>query len=113
MTAAINNASPELIRAANEFVNNVFYGTLLRRFRDAQQPTIFDSGPGGGPFQRMLDTEFVKRISQQGISPVDKQLIRHLSKMQDTTNALRQTGMNLPNTATSALRHGRRGTDNG
>lgn len=113
MTSAINNASPELTHAANELVNNVFYGTLLRRFRDAQQPTIFDSGSGGGTFQRMLDTEFIKRISQKGVSPVAKPLIRHLSKSQGTRNALKQTGMGLADTAASAVRNFRRGTENG
>ena len=113
MTTAINNASPELVQAANELVNNVFYGTLLRRFRDAQQPTVFDSGTGGGTFQRMLDTEFIKRISQQGVSPVAKPLIRHLSKTTNNINTLRQSGTTIPNTASSALRQVRQGTDNG
>ena len=93
MAVSINNT--ELNRTASEFVNNIFYGTLLRQFRDAQKPSIFGQGPGGATFLRMLDTELIKRMSQRGVSPVAEAVSNHLSKMHNQT-------LTLPNAESQA-----------
>lgn len=108
MTIAINS-NPELVSAANEFVNNVFYGTLLRQFRDAQKPTILDSGSGGSAFRRMLDGELIKRMSRRGTSSVAMPLVRYLSKNQNRTAALTKAGAELDPATPSAPRRGTRG----
>ncbi len=76
---ANNNYNQQLVQRANEVVNQVFYGTLLREFREAQEPTIFDKGPGGQTFIRQLDMELVKRISQGGNSPLTEALVKQLA----------------------------------
>ena len=70
----------QLSQAASEFVNNVFYGTLLRQFREAQEPGIFDGGRGGKIFERQLDMELIKRISQRGDAPMADAVIKQLSR---------------------------------
>jgi len=44
LAAAASSISPELRQKANEFVNMAFWGTLLREFRQAAEPTILDGG---------------------------------------------------------------------
>ncbi|KPK77641.1 MAG: hypothetical protein AMJ79_02555 [Phycisphaerae bacterium SM23_30] len=78
--AATYNYDPQLVRHANEVVNQFFYGTLLREFREAQEPTIFDRGPGGRTFIRQLDMELIKRISQGGGSPLTEALLQQLTR---------------------------------
>ncbi|MBN1763974.1 MAG: hypothetical protein JW860_01850 [Sedimentisphaerales bacterium] len=68
----------QLRQKASEVVNQVFYGTLLREFREAQQPTLLDSGPGVKTFMRQLDMELIHRISQRGDAPLVKALIKQL-----------------------------------
>ena len=71
--------SPATLKTlANQVVNEVFYGTLMREFRNAQTPTLFDQGPGATTFIRQLDSELISRISQRGDSPLAKALIRQL-----------------------------------
>ena len=68
----------QLRQKANEFVNQVFWGTMLREFRQNQQPTIFDGGPGSSTFVKQLDMELLKRISEKGDSPLTRALIKQL-----------------------------------
>lgn len=62
-----NGYGRELSSVANEFVNTVFYGSLLREFRNAQRPTVLDGGRSNQIFMRMFDTEITKRIGGSGI----------------------------------------------
>jgi hypothetical protein len=80
ITPTVNSNHQQLVQKANEFVNQAFYGTLLRNFRDAQKPTLLDQGPGATTFIRQLDNELIKRMSQQGESPVAKALIKKLER---------------------------------
>ena len=80
MNVRTENNQQQLARKANQFVNQVFYGSLLREFREAQQPTIFDNGPGGMTFMRQLDMELIKRISGRGDSPIAQAIVRKLSR---------------------------------
>ena len=90
MTEAVYNiGNPDLVHAANEFVNQVFLGTMLREFRNAQQPTIVDGGSGRGTFARQLDLELIKRISQGGQSPVVSAVLRQLVKQPSAVRQLR------------------------
>ncbi len=58
----------EIVAKANELVDQLFYGTLLREFHNSQQPTMLDSGPGAMTFIRQLDMELVKKMSLQGVA---------------------------------------------
>ncbi len=81
MNLSVANTTPrdtKLVQAANELVNQVFYGTLLRQAREGQQATVVDGGSGEKAFQSQLDMEFVKRMSQKS-SPVAESLINQLS----------------------------------
>ncbi|MCK4629004.1 MAG: hypothetical protein KAT56_08365 [Sedimentisphaerales bacterium] len=73
-----DKSSATLKTLANQVVNEVFYGTLMREFRNAQTPALFDQGPGATTFIRQLDSELISRISQRGDSPLAKALIRQL-----------------------------------
>ena len=71
---------PTLAQVANEFVNQVFYGPLLRELRDNQNNPYFGNGPGGQTFMRQLDMEMVKRMSGTKPDPLAQSLIRQLSR---------------------------------
>ncbi|MCP4707762.1 MAG: hypothetical protein GY869_03985 [Planctomycetes bacterium] len=77
-----NQYDPQLAQYANEVVNQVFYGTLMREFRNAQPPGMFDQGPGGQAFIRQLDMELVRRMNQGGNSPLAEVLLKQLSPRQ-------------------------------
>jgi len=91
MTAPVNNYSSQLAQRANEVVNQVFYGTLLREFRESQPPSMFNQGPGATTFIRQLDMELVKRMSRRGDSPLAQALIRQL----DCEGWIRPTAENV------------------
>ena len=75
----VSEKTPATLKTlANQVVNEVFYGTLMREFRNAQTPAFFDQGPGATTFIRQLDSELLSRISQRGESPLAKALIRQL-----------------------------------
>jgi Rod binding domain-containing protein len=78
ITAVNNQNLQELRQKANHFVNMAFYGTLLREFRQASEPTILDGGKGSGAFTQMLDMELVDRMSQNGSSPLAEALLKQL-----------------------------------
>jgi Rod binding domain-containing protein len=87
--------TPDTLKTlANQVVNEVFYGTLMREFRNAQNPTLFDQGPGATTFIRQLDSELISRISQRGESPLAKALIRQLGG-QAAIAATKENGMCL------------------
>jgi Rod binding domain-containing protein len=109
MAVNIINNNAKMVGAANEFVNNVFYGTLLRQFRDAQQPSLFDKGPGGSSFLRMLDTELIKRMSSRGVSPVAKSVINQLGKSQNPTRVLPNARKHFGTASATVGQFGKRG----
>jgi Rod binding domain-containing protein len=78
ISTGTSQISPELRQKTNEFVNMAFWGTLLREFREASEPTVLDSGPGSGPFTQLLDMEMVKRMSERGESPLADALLKQL-----------------------------------
>ena len=75
---AVRQTDPELVQKANQFVNQIFWGTLLREFRDAHKNPIFDNGPGSQTFVRQLDQMMIERISQRGKSPLTDALLKQL-----------------------------------
>ena len=83
----------KLKKLTNQFVNQVFYGTLLREFRNAQQPTILDGGFGASAFTRQLDIHLIERLSQQGDSPVAQALRKQL---EDKVYQMSDNGNNKP-----------------
>ena len=84
-----SNTNPQLIQAANEFVNQAFYGTLLREFRAAQHNPYFDNGPGGKIFMEQLDTEIIRRMSQRESSPLAQALIDQLGSNEALSGKLK------------------------
>lgn len=70
----------ELIRLTNQVVNQVFYGTLLREFREAQENPFMGGGPGGQTFVRQLDMAIIERISGSKPSGVAEQLFKELDQ---------------------------------
>jgi len=91
---AFNNTNPELVLKANEFVNNVFYGTLLREFRNARPQGLMNQGPGAGTFTRQLDQELIKRISSRGDSPIAQALIRQMTGSSEIKKELDKNTLN-------------------
>ena len=73
-----HQTDPELVQKANQFVNQIFWGTLLREFRDAHKNPILDNGPGSQTFIRQLDQLMIERISQRGKSPLTDALLKQL-----------------------------------
>lgn len=74
----IGAGQPTLVEAANEFVNQAFYGPLLRELRESQNNPYFDNGPGGKTFLRQLDMELVRRMSGNKPSAIAESLLRQL-----------------------------------
>jgi len=70
----------QLLQKANEVVNTVFWGTMLREFREAGEPSVFNGGSAGATFTRQLDLELIKRISGRGSSPIAEMLVKKLDK---------------------------------
>lgn len=69
----------KLRQSVSHVVNQTFYGTLLRQFRQAQKPTLLGKGPGGSTFVRQLDMEFIERMSQRGDAPLTDAIIKQLT----------------------------------
>jgi Rod binding domain-containing protein len=86
--ATVQHQHQELVQRANEFVNQTFYGTLLREFREAEKTTLFDNGPGGKTFIRQLDMELVKRMSAGKPSPVAQALVKQLDRRTEPRGGL-------------------------
>ena len=81
----------QLRKLASEFVNHVFYGSLLREFRDSQQSTILDGGPGGSTFMRQLDMELIGRISKRGDAPMVDALLRQWDKKHTLSSEIKRS----------------------
>jgi len=104
MSQAVNH---KLIGAANEFVNNVYYGTLMREFRRSQGNGLFGNAPGGKIFMEQLDTELIRRMSNsKHVSPLAQALVDRFTR--DVSVAGRTTG-----TANGKVDAGRQSFDHG
>ena len=88
---------PALAQVANEFVNQVFYGPLLREMRENQHNPYFGNGPGGKTFMRQLDMEMVKRMSGNKPGPIAQALIRQLSGNERAQFSMMQAGTKQTN----------------
>jgi len=75
-TAIANN--PTLEQAANQVINQVFWGTMLREFRTAHQDPILGGSPGAGAFVQQLDQVLLERMGQRGKSPLADALLKQL-----------------------------------
>ncbi len=75
-----NNGRSDMLREkAAEVVSNVFYGTLMKEFRQGcDSDTMFSGGFGGEAFQQQLDNVFVAEISHQGNNPIVDAMVRQL-----------------------------------
>ena len=82
------------MQKANQVVNQIFWGTLLREFRASQKNTILDKGIGSSVFMQQLDQELIKRISQRGKTSLTEVLLKQLApggrRRSDPAPALRR-----------------------
>lgn len=78
MLTGYGKAPTDLRQAANELVNQMFYGTLMKEFRQGQSNPYFGNEPGGQIFQEQLDAELVRHIHQDRPGPLADSLIRAL-----------------------------------
>jgi hypothetical protein len=69
---------PTLAQAANQVVNQVFWGSMLREFRAAHQDPILGGSPGAGIFVQQLDQVILDRMNSRGDSPLVKGLLKQL-----------------------------------
>ena len=67
-----------LQQKSQEFINKMFYGTLLRDFRRSQQNAYFDQGTAGRVFWQLFDSEIIRHMSQAEPSGLAKDLMKHL-----------------------------------
>ena len=74
----IQNTPTALEQKANELVNTLFYGTLLREFRQSQKNPYFDQGTAGRVFWQQFDMEVIRRMSQSPSTGLAKDLMKHL-----------------------------------
>jgi len=89
MVDAVNNVGVGLVpdgrdtklrELASEFVNQIFFGTLLREFREGQDNAIFGNGPGGTTFVNQLDNVLIERMSKRGGGPLVDAVMKQISK---------------------------------
>ncbi len=74
----IQNTPTPLQQKANEFVNTMFYGTMMREFRQSQKNPYFDQGAAGRVFWQQFDMEVIRRMSQSSSSGLAKDLMKQL-----------------------------------
>ncbi|MBN1846166.1 MAG: hypothetical protein JW810_10820 [Sedimentisphaerales bacterium] len=70
---------PALVQAANLWVNQIFWGTLLREARAAHPDPVLGTTPGAAAFQQQLDQVLLERISAR----TDRVLLPALLKRLD------------------------------
>ena len=89
MINALNNVGVGLVpdgrdtklrELVSENVNQIFFGTLLREFREGQDNAIFGNGPGGTVFANQLDNELIKRMSKRGGGPLVDAVMKQITK---------------------------------
>lgn len=78
----------QLQAKANELVAQVFYGTLLREFRESSEMPFLSGTPGGTTFLRQLDQEIVSRLGQRRHSPLADALVKQLQGKAQARRAL-------------------------
>ena len=108
INATTNIIQPKLAQAANEFVNQLFWGTMLREFRNASSGTILDNGPGSDTFARQLDQALIKKISSANILPWAEPLAKQLSgatPTQKSSLSPEQLMLRYPQTKAKPLSH--------
>ncbi len=82
--SAINNVNSGdktamLREKAAEVVSNVFYGTLLKEFRQSCESGMFSGGFAGEAFQQQMDNIYVTEMSRQGNNPIVDSMVRQLT----------------------------------
>lgn len=75
---AADNQMASLQAKANELVGQVFFGTLLREFRESSEMPFLSGTPGGTAFLRQLDQELITRLSRRQPSPLADALVKQL-----------------------------------
>ncbi len=81
----------EVKAKAAELVSNVFYGTLMKEFRQSSEGGLFSGGFGGQAFQQQLDNVFIGELSKQENNQIIDAMVRQLtSKGSRTSGVLAQ-----------------------
>ncbi len=89
-----NNNDIELRQQAAEFVNKIFYGTMLQQMRQASDEPFFGKAPGMDIFQSKLDNELIHRLSQNGKGPLVDAVVKQLKGNKAQAVELKATGQN-------------------
>ena len=110
-TANINNS--ELAFRANEFINHVFWGSMLREFRNSRSTTIFDDGLGHDTFIRQLDAELIKRMNDSSRLGLADALIRQLGNRHGVSEEIRTATNDFDRIQITANRQAALGRANG
>jgi len=76
--SAASNYDPRVVELANRFINQAFYGPLLREFREAHSSPLLNGGSGGEAFRRQLDQELIDRMSGRDLSPLTRAVLRQM-----------------------------------
>ena len=64
--------------SANEVVNKLFYGEMMRSFRSSQDNPFFGKGPGDSIFVEQLDNKMISAMSKTGRNGVADALLKQL-----------------------------------
>lgn len=79
---SVNQFNPEKFKAlktsANEVVNKLFYGEMLRTFRASQDDPFFGKGPGNSIFVEQLDSQMISAMSKGGRNGIADALLKQL-----------------------------------
>jgi len=97
---ATDNQLTQLQAKANELVGQIFYGTLLREFRESSETPFLSGTPGGTTFLRQLDQEIISRLSKRQCSPLADTLVKQLQNKAQARYAL-ETSLRQVNSSDS------------
>lgn len=80
----------QLANHANELVNHVFYGTLLREFRETQNDPLLGNSSANRVFLKQLDMAVIRESSKGRPNPIARALIEQLEGPRTTAHSARQ-----------------------
>ncbi|MBN2064144.1 MAG: rod-binding protein [Sedimentisphaerales bacterium] len=101
--AASSNVNEVKAKAA-ELISNVFYGTLMKEFRQSSEGGLFSGGFAGQAFQQQLDNVFIGELSKQENNQIIDAMVRQLTnKGSRTSGVLAQKQLDARQMADSAI----------
>jgi len=91
----------KLREAANEVVNKMFFGEMLKSFRQSQDNPYFGNGSGNKVFVEKLDSEMITAMSKNNRNGMADSLLKQLDPSgynafrlgQIQTNGIQESGV--------------------